>query len=288
MPCSPPLHAPRAQAEAARHADKVAAFQALRNDVASIKSANEGARAALLNYYQQCDSAKEKIPVSETSVAKIAFIWTDSLKPDPTRAVCAYLPPPPRVPPARTGASSPPFSRGCCLARCAAQFSWAYEQACIIFNLAALESQFAAAVARDSPEAIERATKLFCTAAGILAHLRDSVASMLIGTLPYDLTREGLNMVRRCDAGGRAQMRKLSPARARIPPSQLISLQLGQAQACYYELAQMKGMKPETIARIAAQTADHYRAASKALPVSPRGHSSVYHRVSHTSPLPPA
>ena len=36
-------------------------------------------------------------------------------------------------------------------------------------------------------------------------------------------------------------------------------------QACYIEMARAKGMKPETCAKLAAQCADYYRAASSAL-----------------------
>jgi hypothetical protein len=124
----------RLQGESARHHDAINSFQSLRNDVASVAAANEGAREALLKYYFQTESAKEKFPVSETAV-RLPFTWTDSLK------------------------SSRQIS----------QFSWSYERASILFNVAALESHSACTTPRDTAEGIERAAKHFCTAAGAWA-----------------------------------------------------------------------------------------------------------------------
>lgn len=182
----------------------MSSFQALRNDVASIASANEGAREALLRYYFQSEGAKDKFPVSESNI-KIPFVWTDSLK--PTRQI--------------------------------SQFSWAYERASVLYNIAALTSHEACITTRDTPEGIQKACQHFCTAAGILNYIKTEVSSRLIGTLPYDLTSEGLSM--------------------------LMNVQLAQAQACYYEMAQSAGKKPETLAKIAGQAGDLYRAASRSM-----------------------
>jgi programmed cell death 6-interacting protein len=45
----------------------------------------------------------------------------------------------------------------------------------------------------------------------------------------------------------------------------MLNVQLAQAQACYYEMAQVRGMKAETLAKIAGQAADLYRAASRSM-----------------------
>jgi len=127
------------QGESARHHDAINAFQSLRNDVASVAAANEGAREALLKYYFQTESAKDKFPVNETAV-RLPFTWTDSLK------------------------SSRQIS----------QFSWSYERASVLFNVAALESHSACTTPRDTAEGIERAAKHFCTAAGANAAAEDS------------------------------------------------------------------------------------------------------------------
>jgi BRO1-like domain len=89
------------------------------------------------------------------------------------------------------------------------------------------------------PAGIEKACRHFCTAAGILNYIKTEVSTRLIGTLPYDLTSEGLTM--------------------------LMNVQLAQAQACYYEMAQNAGKKPETLAKIAGQAGDLYRAASRSM-----------------------
>lgn len=190
--------------EAARHEDAVSALQTMRNDVASVQSANDGCREVLARYLHALDGAAAKFPVSETSV-RIPFVWTDTLKPS----------------------------------RQVSLFSWAYERASVLFNLAALESYFACTTSRDTAEGIEKAAKHYCTCAGLLLKLKNDVNTRLIGALPLDMMPEGLTM--------------------------LMNVQLAQAQACYYEMAQRRGMKPETLARIAGQAADLYRAASRAL-----------------------
>lgn len=78
----------------------------------------------------------------------------------------------------------------------AAQYSWIFEKCNCLFNLASIESHLANAVNRDSPEGIERAGKLYCGAASILQHLKDTYAAGLVGTVPMDLSVQGLNMVR--------------------------------------------------------------------------------------------
>lgn len=233
--------------EAGRHAEAVSALQTMRNDVASVQSANEGCREVLARYLHALDGAAAKFPVSETSV-RIPFVWTDTLKPS----------------------------------RQVSLFSWAYERASVLFNLAALESYFACTTSRDSPEGIERAAKHYCTCAGILLKLKTDVNSRLIGALPLDMMPEGLTMVsvgpQMCGVASwrpaaftrHCYQRLSSPSLCHftlllVLSLQLMNVQLAQAQACYYEMAQRRSMKPETLARIAGQAADLYRAASRAL-----------------------
>lgn len=75
-----------------------------------------------------------------------------------------------------------------------------------------------------------------CLAAGILTYVRDNLANKLLGSVPYDLKLEGLNLY--------------------------INLLLAEAQACYYELAKAKGMKPEALSKLSGGAADLYRGAS--------------------------
>jgi programmed cell death 6-interacting protein len=203
-PVSPP---PIPQEEAAKHSDAVHAFQELRNRCADVSAGNEGARAALTAYSVHLAHAEAKFPVSEAGV-KIPFSWSDTLLP----------------------ASSGTVS----------QFSWTYERACVLFNLAAVESVMAVQVDRKDAPSMEAACALFSSAASALTHVRDAYAVLLVGAVPLDLTAGGLDM--------------------------LITLMLAQAQAIYYEIARAKDMRPETISKLAAGTADLYRTAAAALP----------------------
>ena len=123
--------------------------------------------AAPCRYYAQTTLIGDKLPVTDGgNGAKVAFTWTDSLKPRKQYT----------------------------------QTNWLFEQACVLFNLAAVESQLAASTKRDSPQGIEAAGKRFCAAAGVLAHIRDvtlksTAGGVVLGALPYDLTQEGLSML---------------------------------------------------------------------------------------------
>lgn len=209
--------------------DSVVRFQELRNDVASITDPNEGARKALRCYLEQLDSAAEKFPVSETSV-KVAFTWNDTLRPNVN----------------------------------VSQYSWSYERACVLYNMvrvplcldvrsitrlmpvavqAAIDTQIAVRMDRSTPEAIEAVRNLMSSAAGLLTHVRDAYTSRMVGSLPLDLTVDGLTLY--------------------------ISVLLAQAQSIYYELARAKNMKAETNSKLAGGAADMYRAAGKVIPTNP-------------------
>jgi hypothetical protein len=123
---------------------------------------------------------------------------------------------------------------------CAAQYSWTYERACVLFNLAVVESQLANTISRATEAGIRDAKKAYILAATILAHVRDTLASRLLGSLPLDLTVQGLTLH--------------------------ISMQLAQAQSCVFEMAQTKDTKAELLAQIAGHCADLYRAAASAFP----------------------
>jgi hypothetical protein len=85
--------------------DAVGHFQDLRNSVASITEANEGASTALRNYFEQIETAADKFPVSETSV-KIAFTWSDTLRPS------VHV----------------------------SQYNWNYEKACVLYNMVSFKT----------------------------------------------------------------------------------------------------------------------------------------------------
>jgi hypothetical protein len=107
-------------------------------------------------YYAQLLRARDKFPVSESGPLRLAFAWSDTLRPR----------------------------------KSVAQASLAYEAACVLFNLGACEAQIAANTNRDTAAGIEAAGRRFATAAGVFATLRDT-----LGVLPLDLTAEGLTML---------------------------------------------------------------------------------------------
>jgi hypothetical protein len=124
-------------------------------------------RPCARRYYAQTTLCRDKLPLGDAgggAQAKLSLVWTDSLRPK----------------------------------KQVAHASWSYEQACVLFNLAAVEAQLAAVTPRDTPAGIEAAGKRFCAAAGVLAHVRDVTLGHgggILGGLPVDLTRDGLSML---------------------------------------------------------------------------------------------
>ena len=81
--------------------------------------------------------------MSETSI-KLPFVWTDSLR----------------------GSSN--------AATQVSQYSWGYERASVLYNLAALESHLACATVRETADDIQTACKHLCQAAGAVAGFAQS------------------------------------------------------------------------------------------------------------------
>lgn len=200
-----PLFHNFAQPEAKSHSEALAALEQMRNDVRTLASPNDAAREALLRYMAQIRQVREKLPVSDAQI-KIRFGWDDSF----------------------TGK------------QLVGQSSWDFEYASLLYNVAALESQRGAGLARDTKASIIEVAKHFQLAAGILTHIRDEVVGKLLGVMPIDLSAEGLNF--------------------------FIHIFLAQAQVCFFEMAdQHLGYPPDRVAKIALAAADEYRAANKSL-----------------------
>ncbi|TVY88699.1 pH-response regulator protein [Lachnellula willkommii] len=111
-----------------------------------------------------------------------------------------------------------------------------FEQANVLFNLAALYSQLAMSSNRSTTEGLKLASNYFCLAAGVLSHLRTEVHLELRDTTPPedmdDSTLESLEY-----------------------------LMLAQAQECFWQKAVMDGYKDASIAKLAAKVSDFYGAA---------------------------
>ncbi|KAG5188686.1 BRO1-like domain-containing protein [Tribonema minus] len=160
--------------------DNVAKFEGdlatlnnLRVRAASVAAATTAGRQALEQYYSQINRLGSLFPVSEEHI-KVAFNWCDAFVPSKKKG----------------------------------QSSLAFERACVLYNLAAIESHLACNADRASEDGIKAAYRHFQQAAGMFTHLRERVNPTLVGALTPDLTPTGLSMV--------------------------AALMLAQAQACLY------------------------------------------------------
>jgi programmed cell death 6-interacting protein len=177
----------------------------MRIDTCRLATANDAAKEAILKYLQQIEWVKDKLPVSDTQIT-VRFAWDDSFSGKSITGIA----------------------------------DWKYERLCLLFNLAALESQVGASVSRTTKEGIKEAARHFQTAAGILFFLRDSMLDKILGKMPSDLSHHSLTF--------------------------LGTVMLAQAQLCFYEMAANHlGYPPEKISRIAIKSADLYRDSLKAL-----------------------
>ncbi|CAA7266857.1 unnamed protein product [Cyclocybe aegerita] len=119
-----------------------------------------------------------------------------------------------------------------------------FERACVLFNLAALYSQLAAAEDRSKSDGITRAGTNFRRAAGVLSYLHSSVLPKLIYSpddeeRPTDLSSDFIKAIE--------------------------WLMLAQAQECSWQLAKLNQYRNSLIAKIAAGTSYFYRTAVNAV-----------------------
>jgi programmed cell death 6-interacting protein len=113
-----------------------------------------------------------------------------------------------------------------------------FELANIMFNLAAMYSQLAMSSNRSTPDGLKVAANNFCMAAGVLAHLRNSVLPELRTEPPEDMDVMTLESLEK--------------------------LMLAQGQECFWQKAVKDGLKDATIAKLAARVSDLYDEAREA------------------------
>jgi programmed cell death 6-interacting protein len=113
-----------------------------------------------------------------------------------------------------------------------------FELANIIFNLAAMYSQLAMSSNRSTPDGLKVAANNFCMAAGVLAHLRNTVLPELRTEPPEDMDVMTLDSLEK--------------------------LMLAQGQECFWQKAVKDGLKDATIAKLAARVSDLYNEACEA------------------------
>ncbi|KAL8980114.1 MAG: hypothetical protein Q9205_004718 [Flavoplaca limonia] len=107
-----------------------------------------------------------------------------------------------------------------------------FELANILYNLAALYSQLALSLNRSTSDGLRAACNYFCQAAGVIAHLKDTVIPDLRTTPPEDMDTMTLESIRQ--------------------------LLLAQAQECFWSKAVKDGLKDGLIAKLAAKVCDLY------------------------------
>ncbi|BFZ06266.1 hypothetical protein BsWGS_09305 [Bradybaena similaris] len=169
---------------------------------------HESALEVLYRYYDQLVAIENKLPIAENQI-RVQFKWRDA------------------------------FDEGSFLSgkRNLAIASAAYEKVCVLFNIAALQSQVAAVQNHDSNDGLKLTVKLFQQACGIFGHLKDIVLSHVRQDPTPDINPDTL--------------------------SALAALMLAQAQESIYRKATQDKMKEAMIAKLAYQTSELYSDAAK-------------------------
>lgn len=102
----------------------------------------------------------------------------------------------------------------------------------MLFNLAVLYCQIAAASNRSTSDGLKVAASNFCLSAGVFSHIKESVITDLRSTCPDDMDHATLECLEK--------------------------LMLAQAQECFWQKAVKDGFKDATIAKLAAKVSDLY------------------------------
>lgn len=110
-----------------------------------------------------------------------------------------------------------------------------FELANVLYNLAALYSQLAAASNRTTTEGLKLAANYFCMSAGVISHLKTEIIPELRSTPPEDMDDSTLEST--------------------------LQLLLAQGQECFWQKAVKDGYKDSSIAKLAAKVSDFYGAA---------------------------
>ncbi|XP_041371730.1 programmed cell death 6-interacting protein-like isoform X2 [Gigantopelta aegis] len=184
-------------------------FNKLRNSmITKSVDKHESALEVLNRYYDQLVAIEGKFPITENQI-RVQFKWRDG------------------------------FDEGSFLAgkRTLAIASAMYEKVCMLFNIAALQSQIAAVQNHDSDEGLKCAAKYFQQSCGIFGHLKDIVMSHIQQDPTPDLSPDTLNA--------------------------LSALMLAQAQESIYKKCASDRMKESMVAKVAFQCSELYADAMK-------------------------
>ncbi|XP_041459788.1 programmed cell death 6-interacting protein-like isoform X1 [Lytechinus variegatus] len=167
----------------------------------------------LAKYYDQLCAIDAKLPIMQGQVT-VKFSWQDA------------------------------FDKGSILsgARKQSAHTAAFEKMCVLFNIAAMNSQVGALQSVDDDDSIKKAAKHFSSAAGIFQYIKSSVYTAVQTVDTYDMQSECLGA--------------------------LITLMLAQAQECFLRKARNDKMKDMTVSKIALSASELYQEAAKNLSMS--------------------
>ncbi|CAD5119249.1 DgyrCDS7880 [Dimorphilus gyrociliatus] len=180
------------------------------NVVSKWNDKHESALEVLYRYYDQLKAIEAKFPIAENSV-RINFKWQDAFDKESL------------------------FSGKKTLTIASAR----YEQACILYNIAALQSQIAACQNISSEDGLKTAAKFYQQSAGILNYLKDNILSMLQRDPTLDINPDSLLT--------------------------LSNIMLAQAQDVILAKATDNKMKPKALAKLCMQASDLYAEALRML-----------------------
>ncbi|PAA53698.1 hypothetical protein BOX15_Mlig010709g3 [Macrostomum lignano] len=178
-------------------------FQNLRSKVvAKLSDRHESTLDVLLKYHDQLCAIESKLPISENSI-RIDFKYHDAFEKESLFS----------------GKNALKISSG------------AFEKMCVLFNIAALQTQVAGQQNSDDA-GLQACAKFFRQAAGALGYVKDNATVLCGRELSSDMSSDAL--------------------------SAMISLCLAQAQETVYRKAAKDRMKSAMVAKIAMYAADLY------------------------------
>ncbi|GAB1608342.1 programmed cell death 6-interacting protein-like isoform X6 [Argonauta hians] len=198
-------------ADANEYNSSLTEFSKLRSTMmAKSVDKHESALEVLYRYYDQLVAIENKLPISENQI-RILFKWKDAFDKES-------------------------FFSG---RKTLGVVSGMYEKVCMLFNIAALQSQIAASQNHDTDEGLKLSVKLFQQSAGIFGHLKDIVLSHTQQEPTPDLNPETL--------------------------AAISAVMLAQAQESFYRKATSDKMNDAMVAKLALQCSDLYADAMKLL-----------------------
>jgi len=145
-------------------AESLLTLQKMRQGVVKLTERGESGLNSTSNYLDQITALEAKIPLNEV---QIVFKWKDAFD--------------------RGGIFGGKISLSLS--------SIAYERVCVLFNVGAFNSGVAADQNLESTEGLQKATRMLQSAAGIFAHLKDTVVGAIQTDPTPDLEPETLSVV---------------------------------------------------------------------------------------------